>query len=52
VLLLPDTTVDRAAAHPAVLRILLIVTAIGALLLIPSLLWLFAIFQRTRDPAG
>lgn len=30
VMLLPDTTVDQTAAHPAVLRILLIVTAIGA----------------------
>jgi hypothetical protein len=35
-----------------VLHVLLIVTAIGALLLIPSLLWLFAIFQRTRRTTG
>jgi cytochrome d ubiquinol oxidase subunit II len=51
-LLLPDTTVDDAAAHPAVLHAMLIVTAIGAVLLIPSLAWLFTIFQRTNRRPG
>jgi cytochrome bd ubiquinol oxidase subunit II len=46
VLLLPDATVDSTAAHPAVLRALLGSTVIGAVILLPSLWWLFALFQR------
>jgi cytochrome d ubiquinol oxidase subunit II len=48
-LLLPDRSVDQAAAQPTVLRVLLVVTAIGAVFLLPSLLWLYAIFQRTGE---
>jgi cytochrome d ubiquinol oxidase subunit II len=50
VLLPPDTTVERAAADPAVLRALLGVTVLGALILLPSLWWLFALFQRKSPP--
>ncbi|MFC0530630.1 cytochrome d ubiquinol oxidase subunit II [Phytohabitans kaempferiae] len=46
-LLPPDLTVDEAAGAPAVLAAVLVVLAAGAVLLVPSLLWLFAIFQRT-----
>lgn len=46
VLLLPDATVDKAAAKPAVLQALLASTVVGAVVLLPSLWWLFALFQR------
>jgi cytochrome d ubiquinol oxidase subunit II len=50
VLLRPSYTVDDAAAAPAVLRALLVVTAVGAALLLPSLWWLYVTFQRTSSP--
>ena len=43
--LLPGATVGSAAAEPAVLHALLGTSAVGAVVLIPSLGWLFAIFQ-------
>jgi cytochrome bd ubiquinol oxidase subunit II len=46
ILLLPDATVDTSAAHPAVLYALLGSTVIGAAILLPSLWWLFTLFQR------
>jgi len=46
VLLLPDATVETVAAHPAVLYALLGSTVVGAAILLPSLWWLFALFQR------
>ncbi|MEU6644910.1 cytochrome d ubiquinol oxidase subunit II [Saccharomonospora sp. NPDC046836] len=46
-LLPPDTTIDAAAANPAVLRVVLVSTIVGALLLIPSLAWLFMLFQHS-----
>jgi cytochrome d ubiquinol oxidase subunit II len=46
--LLPGVTVGEAAAVPAVLHAMLAVVAIGALILVPSLWWLFAIFQRDQ----
>jgi cytochrome d ubiquinol oxidase subunit II len=46
VLLRPDATVDNVAAHSSVLYALLGSTVIGAAILLPSLLWLFALFQR------
>jgi cytochrome d ubiquinol oxidase subunit II len=52
VLLYPDLTVDRAAAHPLVLHTVLGVVAASAVLLVPSLLWLFAMFQRAEEPAS
>ncbi|MCP2165561.1 cytochrome d ubiquinol oxidase subunit II [Goodfellowiella coeruleoviolacea] len=50
--LLPDLTIEAAAATPEVLRVTLVVTAVGAVLLVPSLVWLFALFQRPRSAAG
>ncbi|GLW63689.1 cytochrome D ubiquinol oxidase subunit II [Actinomadura rubrobrunea] len=47
VMLPPDVTVSEAAAHPAVLRATLVTVILGMVLLVPSLLWLFAIFQRS-----
>jgi cytochrome d ubiquinol oxidase subunit II len=44
--MLPGLTVVDAAADPAVLRPVLWVIAVGALLLVPSLLFLYAVFQR------
>jgi cytochrome bd ubiquinol oxidase subunit II len=46
VLLLPDATVESTAAHPAVLYALLGSTVVGAAILLPSLWWLFTLFQR------
>jgi len=45
----PDTTVRSAAAQSPVLVASLISLAVGALLLVPSLLWLYALFQRRPD---
>jgi cytochrome d ubiquinol oxidase subunit II len=47
----PDVDYTTAAAHRPVLTATLAVTAVGSLLLIPSLGWLFALFQR-RQPAA
>jgi cytochrome bd ubiquinol oxidase subunit II len=41
-------TVSTAAAPPATLKALVVSLAVGALLLIPSLAWLFVLFQRER----
>ncbi|BCB87103.1 cytochrome d ubiquinol oxidase subunit II [Phytohabitans suffuscus] len=46
-LLPPDLTVREAAGDPTVLSTVLGALAVGAALLLPSLLWLFTIFQRT-----
>ncbi|MFF1516073.1 hypothetical protein [Streptomyces sp. NPDC058305] len=48
-MLVPSLTVQEAAATSPVLAGALIVFGIGALLLIPSLVWLYVFFQR-RDP--
>ncbi|MFJ8803472.1 cytochrome d ubiquinol oxidase subunit II [Streptomyces sp. NPDC102487] len=48
-MLVPSLTVQEAAATSPVLAGALIVFGIGALLLIPSLVWLYVLFQR-RDP--
>ncbi|MGA9309594.1 MAG: cytochrome d ubiquinol oxidase subunit II [Pseudonocardiaceae bacterium] len=41
-----NVTITASAATPAVLLATLIALAVGAALLIPSLLWLFVLFQR------
>jgi cytochrome bd ubiquinol oxidase subunit II len=46
VLLAPGLTVDDAAASRAVLQATLGALAVGAVLLVPSLAWLFVLFQR------
>ena len=47
-IMLPGLTVDQAAADPAVLRASLWALGIGGLILVPSLLYLFAVFQSNR----
>lgn len=51
--LLPGVTLDDAAATDAVLAATLSALAVGAVLLLPSLWWLYATFQRDRpNPTG
>ncbi|PRX43703.1 cytochrome bd-I ubiquinol oxidase subunit 2 apoprotein [Prauserella shujinwangii] len=45
-LLPPDTAIDDVSARPEVLAVTLGVSAVGAVLLVPSLVWLFVLFQR------
>ncbi|MER7334818.1 MULTISPECIES: cytochrome d ubiquinol oxidase subunit II [unclassified Micromonospora] len=52
VLLPPDLTVAEAAGDPTVLATVLAVLVVGALLLTPSLLWLFGIFQGAKPATG
>lgn len=47
-LVAPDLTVSSAAAPEAVLRPLLVVVALGALVLFPSLAYLYSVFKRRR----
>lgn len=49
--LLSGLTVAAAAGDPAVLNASLWALGIGGLILIPSLLYLFAVFQSERYPA-
>jgi cytochrome d ubiquinol oxidase subunit II len=51
-LLPPDVTVARAAAEPPVLHATLAVVIVGLVLLVPSLLWLFSLFQREHERDG
>ncbi|MGH3343957.1 MAG: cytochrome d ubiquinol oxidase subunit II [Carbonactinosporaceae bacterium] len=46
VLLKSGLTVTEAAADPAVLEASLLAIAVGAVLLVPSLVWLYVLFQR------
>jgi cytochrome bd ubiquinol oxidase subunit II len=46
--MLPGLTVSAAAGDPAVLTVVLWVLAIGSLLLVPSLAFLYTVFQRNR----
>jgi len=50
-LVAPDLTISSAAAPPAVLAPLLGVLGLGALVLFPSLGFLYAVFKRRRRPA-
>jgi cytochrome d ubiquinol oxidase subunit II len=45
-MLVPGFDYTAAAADPAVLRSVLVVSAIGAAILLPSLAWLLVLFQR------
>ncbi len=49
--LLPGVTIDQAAATPAVLLATLVALAVGGVLLMPSLWWLYATFQRSEKAA-
>lgn len=48
--LLPNRNVDQAASTNAVLTTTLGALAVGAVLLLPSLWWLYATFQRQHHP--
>lgn len=50
IMLPPRTTVSDAAADPTVLHATLASILIGMTLIIPSLLWLLALFQRSHGP--
>jgi cytochrome bd ubiquinol oxidase subunit II len=50
VMLPPHITVSDAAADPQVLHATLATVIVGMVLLVPSLLWLFTLFQRTHQP--
>jgi cytochrome d ubiquinol oxidase subunit II len=49
-LVVPDLTLENAATAPATLRLLLGALAMGALVLVPSFLYLFAVFKRAGNP--
>ncbi|MGH3460425.1 MAG: cytochrome d ubiquinol oxidase subunit II [Kribbellaceae bacterium] len=49
--MLPGLTAAEAAAHDAVLTASLGALGVGALLLVPSMIWMFRIFQRSDEPA-
>ncbi|SNT58594.1 cytochrome d ubiquinol oxidase subunit II [Streptosporangium subroseum] len=46
VMLPPGLTVEEAAAHPSVLTATLIVLGVGALVILPSMVWLFLVQRR------
>jgi cytochrome bd ubiquinol oxidase subunit II len=48
-LISPEITIQNAAAPAATLRLLLIAIALGAVLLLPSMVWLFRVFKRTSS---
>jgi cytochrome d ubiquinol oxidase subunit II len=50
--MLPGLTVAAAAGDPAVLSVVLWTLAVGGLVLVPSLAFLFVVFQRERPAAG
>jgi cytochrome bd ubiquinol oxidase subunit II len=45
----PDLTIEEAAAGRATLSAMLVSLAVGSLLLMPSMAWLFVIFQREHN---
>jgi cytochrome d ubiquinol oxidase subunit II len=45
-MLIPDLTIEQAAASPVTLRALLLVLVVGSLLLVPALVYMYALFQR------
>ncbi len=49
--MLPGLSAAEAAAHDAVLTASLGALGVGALLLVPSMIWMFRIFQRSDEPA-
>ncbi|PXY22658.1 cytochrome d ubiquinol oxidase subunit II [Prauserella muralis] len=48
----PVTAIDDVSARPEVLSVALAVSAVGAVLLIPSLIWMFVLFQRPAPDGG
>ncbi|MBA9003245.1 MULTISPECIES: cytochrome d ubiquinol oxidase subunit II [Thermomonospora] len=50
---LADLDLHSVAAHDAVLQVVLIALGVGALILVPSMAWLFVLFQRApKQPAA
>lgn len=47
-LVYPDHTLATAAAPPTTLRLLLVLCAIGALVVVPALVWLLIVFKAPR----
>jgi cytochrome d ubiquinol oxidase subunit II len=47
-LLDPGLTIEQAAAEPSVLSAVLISLGFGAILLVPSMTWMFVLFQRSH----
>ena len=47
----PSVTVQGAAAGPTVLGYVLVALGIGAAITVPSLVWLYTLFQRAEQPA-
>ncbi|MGO4753501.1 cytochrome d ubiquinol oxidase subunit II, partial [Streptomyces sp. 2MCAF27] len=51
-MLVPGVTVaDAASTHPVLIACLLSL-AVGSLILVPSLWWLYSVFQREPEPAA
>ena len=51
-ILASQLTIDDAAAGPSTLTAMLVSMAIGSLILVPSLIYLFAVFQRPARRAA
>lgn len=51
-LVYPDLTISNAAAPEVTLRLLVIALGIGAVVLLPSLYYLFRVFKGSAAPAG
>jgi cytochrome d ubiquinol oxidase subunit II len=45
-MLIPDLTIEQAAADPVSLRAMLVVLLVGSVLLVPALVYMYALFQR------
>jgi len=48
-LVAPDVTIENAAAPESTLKLLLLALGAGAVVLLPSLLYLFQIFKRQEQ---
>jgi cytochrome d ubiquinol oxidase subunit II len=52
-ILVPDLTIDDAAAGHATLQAMLVALVVGAVVLVPALVYLYVLFQRSPpEPAG
>jgi cytochrome bd-type quinol oxidase subunit 2 len=48
--LVPDVTIEQAATGRATLQAMLVALAVGALFLVPALVYLYVLFQRSPPP--
>jgi cytochrome d ubiquinol oxidase subunit II len=51
-ILVPDVTIEQAATGRATLQALLVALAVGAVFLVPALVYLFVLFQRSPPGAA